>query len=104
MISSSAIYCCCFVVVVVVDMFELKFAFNISPVILFKHIIIGDIKGVRALRGYFAPPPPPMRPQNEIRFSPNSSYRFIRTMTQVYKSDISLTFTVAMVKMAAKTG
>ena len=46
-----------------------------------------------------------MRPKNVIRFSPNSSYWFIRTMTQVYKSDISLTFTVAMVaKMAAKTG
>ena len=41
----------------------------------------------------------------EIRFSPNSSYKFIRTMAQVYKSDNSLTFTVAMVtKMAAKIG
>ena len=59
-------------------------------------------QGVRALRGYFGPP---MRPKNEICFSPNSSYWFIRTITQVYKSDISLTFTVAMVtKMAAKTG
>ena len=59
-------------------------------------------KGVRALRDYFGPS---MRPKNEIRFSLNSSYWFIRTMTQVYKSDISLTFTVAMVtKMAAKTG
>ena len=48
---------------------------------------------------------PPMRPKNEIRFSPNSSYWFISTMTHVYKSDISLTFTVAMVtKMAVKTG
>ena len=46
-----------------------------------------------------------MRPKNEIRFSLNSSYWFIRTMTKVYKSDISLTFTGAMVtKMAAKTG
>ena len=46
-----------------------------------------------------------MRPKSEIRFSPNSSHWFIRTMTQVYKSDISLTLTVAMVtKMAAKTG
>ena len=46
-----------------------------------------------------------MRPKTEIRFSLNSSYWFIRTMTQVYKSDISLTFTVAMVtEMAAKTG
>ena len=46
-----------------------------------------------------------MRPKNEIHFSPNSSYKFIRTMTQVYKSDISLTFTIAMVtKMAAKIG
>ena len=61
-----------------------------------------DDKELRALRGYFGPP---MRPKNEIRFSPNSSYRFIRTMTQVYKYDISLTFTVAMVtKMATKTG
>ena len=59
-------------------------------------------KGVRALRGYFGPP---MRPKNEIRFSLNSSYWFIRTMTQVYKSDMSLTFTVAMgTKMAVKTG
>ena len=64
--------------------------------------IMNQMKGVRALRGYFGPP---KRPKNEIRFSPNSSYRFMRTMTQVYKSDISLTFTVAMViKMAAKTG
>ena len=55
------------------------------------------IKELRALRGYFGPP---MRPKNEICFSFNSSYSFIRTMTQVYKSDISLTFTVAM----AKTG
>ena len=48
---------------------------------------------------------PPMRPKNEISFSQNSSYWFIRTMTQVYKSEISLTFTVAMVtKMASKTG
>ena len=46
-----------------------------------------------------------MRPKNEIRFSPNSSYWFIRTMTQVYKTGISLTFTFAMVtKTAAKTG
>ena len=61
----------------------------------------GD-KGVRALRGYFGPP---MRQKNEIRFSPNSSYWLTRTMTQVYKSDISLTFAVAMVtKIAAKTG
>ena len=71
---------------------------------LFK-LVISDqtlIKGVRALRGYFGPP---MRPKNEIRFSLNSSYWFIRIMTKVYKSDISLTFTVAMVtKMAAKTG
>ena len=59
-------------------------------------------KGVRALRGYFGPP---MRPKNESRFSPNFSYWFIRTMTQVYKSNINLTVTVAMVtKMAAKTG
>ena len=56
--------------------------------------LILSLKGVRALRGYFGPP---MRPKNEIRFSPNSSYWFIRTMTKVYKSDISLTFTVAMV-------
>ena len=40
---------------------------------------------------------PPMGPKNEIRFSANSSYWFIRAMTQVYKTDISLTFTVAMV-------
>ena len=46
-----------------------------------------------------------MSPKNEIRFSPNSSHCLFRTMTQVYKSDINLTFTVAMVtKMAAKTG
>ena len=60
------------------------------------------LKGGRALRGYFGPP---MRPKHEIHFSPNSSYKFIRTMVQVNKSDISLTFTVAMVtKMAAKIG
>ena len=60
------------------------------------------VQGVCALRGYFGPP---MRPKNEIRFSPKSSYWFIRTMTQVYKPGISLTFNVAMVsKMAAKTG
>ena len=48
---------------------------------------------------------PPYEAKNEIRFSLNSSYWFIRTMTKVYKSDISLTFTVAMVtKMATKTG
>ena len=46
-----------------------------------------------------------MRLKNEILFSSNSSYWFIRTMTKVYKSDISLTFTVAMVtKMAVKIG
>ena len=44
-----------------------------------------------------------MRPKNELHLSPNSSYYFIRTMPQVYKSDISLNFNVAMVtKMAAK--
>ena len=60
------------------------------------------IKELRALRGYFGPP---MRPKYENRFTPNSSYRFIRTMTRMYKSDISLTFTIAMVtKMAVKTG
>ena len=37
------------------------------------------------------------RQKNGIRFSANSSYWFIRAMTQVYKSDISLTITVAMV-------
>ena len=59
-------------------------------------------KELRALRGYFGPP---MRPKNAIRFSPNSSYWFIRTMPQVYKSGISLTFTIVMVTlMAAKTG
>ena len=64
--------------------------------------IIDILKGVCALRGYFGPP---MRPKNEISFSPNSSYWFIRTMTQVYKYEISLTLTVAMVtKMATKTG
>ena len=58
-------------------------------------------KELRALRGYSGPS---MRQKNEIRFSPNSSYWFIKTMTRVYKSDISLTFTVAMVtKMAVKT-
>ena len=41
------------------------------------------IKGVRALRGYFAPPPPPMRPKNENCFSQVSSYWFIRTIAQV---------------------
>ena len=57
-------------------------------------------KELRALTGYFGTP---MRPNNEIRFSPNSSYSFMRTLVQVYKSDISLTFTVAMVtEMAAK--
>ena len=58
-------------------------------------------KELRALRGSFVPP---RRPKNEIRFSSNSYYWFIRTMNQVYKSDISLTFTFAMVtKMAIKT-
>ena len=58
-------------------------------------------KEVRALRGYFGPP---LRPKHDIRFSQNSSYLYIRTMGQVYKSDISLTFTVAMVtKIATKT-
>ena len=47
--------------------------------------------------------PPPHDAQNEIFFPPNSSYQFIWTMAQVYNSDISLTFTVAMVtKMTAK--
>ena len=46
-----------------------------------------------------------MRPKNEISFSQNSSYHFIRTMAQAYKFDISLIFTTAMVKkMAAKIG
>ena len=46
-----------------------------------------------------------MRQKNEIRFSPNSSDKFIRTMVQVYKSGINLTFTDAMVtKMATKIG
>ena len=59
-------------------------------------------KELRALTGCFDPP---MRPKNEFRFLPNSSYWFIRTMAQVFKSDISLTLTVAMVtKMAAKIG
>ena len=52
-------------------------------------------KELRALRSYFGPP---MRPKIEIRFPPNSSYELSRTMVQVYKSDVSLTFTVAMVK------
>ena len=51
-------------------------------------------KELRALRGYFGSH---MRPKNEIRFSSIPSYWFIRTMTQVCKSDISFTFTVAMV-------
>ena len=56
-------------------------------------------KELRALGGYFAP----HEAKNEIRFSPNSYYLFIRTMAQV--SDNRLTFTVAMVtKMAAKIG
>ena len=75
--------------------------FSTKYVVSSKH----QFKQLHALRGYFAPPHPPMRPKNEIRFSPNSSYWFIRTMTQVYKSDISLTFTAAMVtNMATKTG
>ena len=45
-----------------------------------------------------------MRPKIEIHFSPNSSYQFIRTMAQVYKSDISLTFTVAMVTIFSVFG
>ena len=50
-------------------------------------------------------PPPPYEAKNEMRFSPNSSYQFVRTMTQVYKSNINLTFTVATVtKMAANLG
>ena len=48
---------------------------------------------------------PPMRQKNEKRITPIFSYWIIRTITQVYKSDICLTFTVAMVtKMAIKTG
>ena len=62
--------------------------------------IIPCVKELRALRGYFGPP---LMPKNEIRFSPNAS--IIRTMAQVYKSDISLTFTIARVaKMAVKIG
>ena len=62
-------------------------------------------KLLSALRGYFAPPPPPIRSKHEIRFSPNSSYLFIRTMAQVCKSDISLSFTFAIVtKMDTKIG
>ena len=49
-----------------------------------------SLKEPRALR-------PPYESKNEIRFSPNSSYKSIRTMAQVYKSYISLTLTVAMV-------
>ena len=60
-------------------------------------------KGVRALRGYS--PPPPMRPKHEKCFSQISSYSFIRTIAQVYKSGIASIFTVAMVtKMATKIG
>ena len=41
--------------------------------------------GQRALciKRLFWPPPPPMRPKIEIRFSPNAAYKFIRTMAQV---------------------
>ena len=52
------------------------------------------MKELCALRGFFGPL---WGEKNEIRFSPNFSYWFIRAMTQVYKTDISLTFTVAMV-------
>ena len=46
-----------------------------------------------------------MRQKHEIRFSPNSSFESIRTLSQVYKFDISLIFNVAMVtKMAFKIG
>ena len=67
------------------------------------------MKGVRALRGYFAPPPHiPMRQKkkkNENCFSQVSSYKFIRTIAQVLKSDFDSIFTVAMVtEMAAKIG
>ena len=74
----------------------------LADLVFWQSIQPAFFKGVCALRGYFGPP---MRPKKEIRFSLNSSYWFVRTMTQVYKSDISLTFTAAMVtKMAAKTG
>ena len=63
-----------------------------------------QIKELRALRCYFAPPPHEAK-KNEICFKPNYSYQFISTMAQVFMSDISLTFTVAIVtKMVAKIG
>ena len=67
---------------------------------LFKGMEIA--KELRALRCFFGPP---MRQPIEIRFSPNSFYKFIRTMAQVYNYDISFTLTVAVVaKMATKIG
>ena len=68
----------------------------------FKEQRVKTSKELRAFRGYFGPP---MRPKNEICFSPNSYYYLIRTIAQVFKSDISLTITIAMVtKMAANIG
>ena len=46
-----------------------------------------------------------MSPKNKGCFSPISTYWFIRTIAQVQKSGIHLTFTVDMVpKLAAKIG
>ena len=50
-------------------------------------------KELHALKDYFGPT---MRSKYENCFSLNSCY-FIRTMVQVYKSGIDLTFNVAMV-------
>ena len=51
---------------------------------------------VRALRGYFAPPPP-YEAKNVNCFSRVSSYYFMRTIAQVLKSSDDSIFTVAMV-------
>ena len=59
-------------------------------------------KELHLFRGYVGPT---MRPKNKSCFSQIYSYYFIRTIAQVLKSDINLTYTVAMVtNMAAKIG
>ena len=66
----------------------------------FPHKNALGIKELRALRGFFGPP---MRLKYKNCFSPICSFKFIRTIAIVYKSQITLTFTLAMVtKMATK--
>ena len=60
-------------------------------IVSFFVFIYEDYKELCALRGFFGPP--------------ICSYLLIRTITKVYKSQITLTFTIAMVtKLAAKIG